>query len=200
MSEDPTAVTQQTYADVAAAYAEVSARPYPAMPAAMDRLAAAVEPGGFVLDAGCGPARDTVLLRERGLRAYGMDLSAAMLAAGGVPGVLRGDLRALPIADRALAAVWCHAALLHVPRAEVPVVLGGFARVLRPGGVLLLAVAEGDGEGYEDAVQYGGGRRFFVRHRLDQLAPQLNAAGCTVDRVGRRSGHREWLDIDAHLG
>ncbi len=199
MTQDPTQITQQTYAAVAPDYQRVSANPYPALLESLDRLTAHLGPGAFVLDAGCGPARDTTLLRARGLRAYGLDLSAEMLAAGRVAGVIRGDLRALPLADHAMAAVWCHAALLHVPRADVPDVLAGFARVLRPGGVLLLAVAEGDGEGYEDAVQYGGGRRYFIRHRLPGLAVLLADAGFIVDRVEHRRSHRDWLDIDAHL-
>lgn len=199
MSEDPTAVTQATYSAVAADYARLSANPFPDLLAHLDDFARRVGVGATVLDAGCGPARDTRLLRERGLRAYGLDLSMAMLRADSVPGLVRGDLRVLPLRDGAVAGVWCHAALLHVPRADVPAVVAGLARVLIPGGALQLAVAEGEGHGYEEAVQYGGGQRWFVRHRLSGLRPQLEHAGFSVQAVSRRSSHRDWLTITATL-
>lgn len=196
---DPTAVTQATYARVAAAYARVSAAGFVDLRAQADAFARRVGTAAVVLDVGCGPARDTRALRECGLRTYGLDLSAAMLRADGVPDLVRADMRALPVRTDAVDGVWCQAALLHVPRPAVPTVLAEFARVLVGGGALRLVVAEGAGEGYEEAVQYGGGRRWFVRHRLPELQQQLERAGFVVLRVARRAGHRDWLAVEADL-
>ena len=100
---------------------------------------------------GCGPGRDTQLLRAAGLRVAGFDLSAAQLRAGGLEGVAQADMRALPLADSTVDGVWCQAALLHLPRELAPAALAEFARVTRTGGALLLTVAEGDFEGYQSA-------------------------------------------------
>ena len=151
-----------------------------------------------VLDAGCGPGRDTLLLRGRGARAVGLDLSFGMLRAQSLSRAVQGDLRALPMRDRAVDAVWCQAALLHVPRPDVPRVLGEFARVTRPSGVLHLGVSEGDGERWEHGA-YGSDRsRWFVHHGLDPLRTLLAEAGWTVVDTERLQHVRDWLYVLAH--
>ncbi len=164
-----------------------------------DRLAALLPPGARVADVGCGPGHHVRLLTERGLRACGFDLSHRMLTAGGAAGDLaQADMRALPVGDVALDAVWCAAALLHLPREQAPSALAEFARVLRPGGELVLAVAEGDGEGWEASPYAAPGHRWFVLHRLEPLRDLLEAAGFTVTGVSRRTSHRDWLTLRAH--
>jgi len=65
--------------------------------------------GGRVLDLACGAGRHLRVLRERGLRAVGLDLSAALLrrarsVAADLP-LARGDMRTLPFAGGSLDAV-----------------------------------------------------------------------------------------------
>lgn len=167
----------------------------------VDRLAGLLGVGARVADIGCGPGHHTKLLRERGLLATGFDLSAEMLAAHGVPGLVRADMLALPIADGALDGIWCAAALLHIPRSSVPAALAGFAGVLRPGGELVLAVAEGAGEHWESVPYDVAGRdqlrRYYVLHELSSLGVQLDAAGFEVYEHWRRVTHRQWLHIHA---
>lgn len=78
--------------------------------------------------------------------AVGLDFSREQLrlAAGNAPGaaLVRGDLRALPFADGEFDAVTAYHALIHVPRDEHATTLAAFARVLRPGGVLLVTEGE----------------------------------------------------------
>lgn len=97
-------------------------------------------PAGDALDAACGTGRYCALLAERGHRVTGVDRSPDMLgrALERVPSArfLRGDLHRLPVADRSADVVTCALALTHV-RALGPV-FAEFARVLRPGGHLVL--------------------------------------------------------------
>jgi hypothetical protein len=74
-----------------------------------------------------------------------------------------------------------------------------FARAVRGGGRLYLAVAEGDGEGWETASQYGSSRRrWFTYHRRGDLTASLAAAGFTVYQVRRTEGaRRNWLYLHA---
>jgi ubiquinone/menaquinone biosynthesis C-methylase UbiE len=108
----------------------------PAVHGILDRL-----PAGSALDAACGTGRYAAHLAARGHRVVGVDGSPEMLARARtrVPGAAfaRGDLHRLPLADGAVDAVVCALALVHVP--SLGSVLAEFARVLRPGGSLVIS-------------------------------------------------------------
>ena len=98
-------------------------------------------PPGRALDAACGTGRYARYLAGRGHRVTGVDSSPEMLdrARVNVPGAefLPGDLRSLPAPDGEFDLVVCGLALTHV--AELTEVLAEFARVLRPGGHLVVS-------------------------------------------------------------
>ena len=100
-------------------------------------------PVGTALDAACGTGRHTAHLHRLGHRVIGCDASPEMLARARerLPDVdlRQADLRRLPLADNAVDTVVCALALTHVP--ELAVVLAEFARVLRPGGHLVISDA-----------------------------------------------------------
>ena len=153
------AETRQTYDLIAAEFAERTSSPEPVIVQRLSHLASALPAGGLVADVGCGPGRDAILLRERGFRVVGLDLSIGQLRAGSLPCLVQADMRRLPLRAASVDAIWCQAALLHLPRALVPGVLADFGRAVRRGGALSLSVAEGDGEGFEVASNYGSDRR-----------------------------------------
>ena len=97
-------------------------------------------PPGDVLDAACGTGRYSAVLAGRGHRVVGVDSSPGMLARARerVPGgdFRLGDLARLPVADAAADLVVCGLALTHV--SDLGPVLAEFARVLRPGGHVVL--------------------------------------------------------------
>jgi SAM-dependent methyltransferase len=194
-AHDPIAGTQDTYTGIAAAYADrwdgVESRWITDEAA---RLAADLPAGALVADVGCGPGNDTVRLRELGLRVHGFDLSHAMLTARRVPGQVRADLRALPLADGTLDGLWCVAVLLHIPRELVPGALAEFHRVLRPGGLGLITVAEGAGEQWERFPNQQGAR-FYVYHSAEDFAGLLAAAGLEIRDTVRHRSHRDWLSL-----
>jgi SAM-dependent methyltransferase len=111
---DALRVTRDTYALIAETFAATQFPPTTGLDGDLDWLAAQV-PGGLVADIGCGPGRDTQALRSRGLRVVGLDLSDAMLRAGGLTGAAQADMRALPLRTESLDAIWCMAAFLHIP-------------------------------------------------------------------------------------
>lgn len=98
-------------------------------------------PVGDALDAACGTGRLGDLLAARGHRVIGVDSSPEMLAIARakVPaGDFRsGDLYRLPVDDAAIDLVTCALALTHVT--DLGPVLAEFARVLRPGGRLVIS-------------------------------------------------------------
>jgi ubiquinone/menaquinone biosynthesis C-methylase UbiE len=98
-------------------------------------------PAGRAVDAACGTGRYSSYLVGAGHRVVGVDSSPDMLAKAHakVPTATfaLAELSALPLADDAADLVVCALALPHVP-ALTPV-LAEFARVLRPGGHLVLS-------------------------------------------------------------
>ena len=162
---------------------------------------------GPVADLGCGPARDLAAFLAAGLECVGVDLSDGMLAVArrsGLP-VVRGDLRRPPLAPGSLGTVYSCAALLHVPREDVPGTLRGWRRLLRPGGALHLSTSLGGGEGWE-VVPYApdrgprGGQhlqRWFVHHELDPLVAAVREAGFDVEEATTRTSHRAWARVTA---
>lgn len=99
-------------------------------------------PVGDALDAACGTGRLTRLLESCGHRVIGVDSSPGMLAQA--PGDVRqGDLHALPLPDGSVDLVVCGLALTHVPDLRQP--FAEFARVLRPGGHLLISDVHPEG-------------------------------------------------------
>jgi SAM-dependent methyltransferase len=193
---DPVGITRATYDEVAPQYHRRNGGVFPGLDEELDDFCRPLPEGAQVVDLGCGPGRDLGLLQQRGLRAYGVDLSMGMLRTSGLTGVVRGDLRALPIRTGCLDGIWCQAALLHVPLAEVPGTLAEFIRVLRPGGVLHLSVAEGDGESWE-SHQYDKWPRWFTLYRPQPLRRLLVQAGFSIQKVRQQRLGRDWLVVEA---
>ena len=99
--------------------------------------------GRRVLDVGCGAGVFAATLAERGAEVVGVDVSEAMVAEARER-VPRGTFRqadlgdGLPqVADGSVDVVVCLHVLSHLPDLETP--LDAFARVLRPGGTLVLS-------------------------------------------------------------
>lgn len=190
--------TRRTYDAIAATYAEQSSRPFPQLLADIGALEARLSTGALIADIGCGPGRDIDLMRQRGFRVVGFDLSFGQLRTGGRFGVAQADMQAIPVRTGALDAIWCYAALLHIPHRTVPSVLAEFARVVRPGGLLQLVVAEGDGERWEAASQYGTeSERWYTYHREPELKRSLREAGFSIFEIRRHQVGRNWLGVRA---
>jgi SAM-dependent methyltransferase len=97
--------------------------------------------GARALDAGCGTGFQMALLRELGFNTHGVDLSGGLLALArrkfpGAP-LARGDLESLPYRDGAFDVVVCCGSTLSFVDAPERA-LGELARVLAPGGALLV--------------------------------------------------------------
>lgn len=148
--------------------------------------AADLPAGATVLDVGTGSGRDLARLRAAGMAAVGVDLSAGMLRNATRHGpVAQADMRALPWPDATVDGILSAASLLHLPADAGAETVAEFARVLRPGGTLVVSVVEGDG------VRTSGDGRFFQHYRAAELDQLLARAG--FDVYDRRS------DTDVHV-
>jgi 2-polyprenyl-6-hydroxyphenyl methylase / 3-demethylubiquinone-9 3-methyltransferase len=98
----------------------------------------AVRTDEVLVDAGCGGGLLAPHVRRLGYRHVGVDLRRAGLEQSAVRGVaaVLGDVTALPFADSAIDVVVAGELLEHV--ADRPGTVAELARVLRPGGLLVL--------------------------------------------------------------
>jgi ubiquinone/menaquinone biosynthesis C-methylase UbiE len=170
--------TVRTYDRMAAEYC---ARAHHPLTREIDRFVALIETAGCVLDVGCGPGQYARALGARGLRVVAADLSAGMLGqarAMVTPRLVQSDMRHLPFREAAFDGCFVCASLFHVPRVEAPLALAAFRRVLRPGGVLYVALKEGHGEGWVDADTAKA--RFFVYYQPHQVDALLTTSGFVV--------------------
>ncbi len=108
----------------------------PVMHALIGRL-----PPSIVLDAACGTGRYSEVLVQKGHSVIGVDASADMLARARPKApdaeFREGDLTALPLEDASVDAVVCALALVHLE--DIDKAMQEFARVLRPGGRLIIS-------------------------------------------------------------
>jgi SAM-dependent methyltransferase len=137
-------------------------------------------PPGLAVDAACGTGRHSLHLAARGHRVIGVDSSPEMLAAARAKladGDWRpGDLHDLPVADGEADVVVCALALTHVP--DLDPVFAEFARVLRPGGHLVVSDARGlvEGIGRPMVARDRQGRAVLMRSWDHRTSAYLSAA------------------------
>ncbi len=134
-------------------------------------------PEPVVLDIGCGDGARTLSNLPAG--SIGLDFSrrGLSLAQTTVPAsrLVQGDMSALPVSETAIDAITSYHAVFHVPRSQHPTVYREFARVLKPGGTLLMTLPGGRFE----TVRRGwmGGEMFFSAPGRDVTLQQLREAG-----------------------
>jgi SAM-dependent methyltransferase len=97
-----------------------------------------------VADVGCGPGHVTAFLAPLGPRVIGIDVSPGMVetATQRYPDLefRIGSLLELDVPDRALSGVVAMYSLIHLADSEFDMALRELHRVLRPGGLLLVAI------------------------------------------------------------
>lgn len=160
----------------------------------LDAALSAAGGDGWVLEAGCGPAPAAGYLAGRAARIMGLDLSAAMLTVAGTrnPGLLRvqADLRHVPLRSGCCSLVIAYYSLQHVPRADLTTALRELRRVLRAGGVLVMATHLGDGDVVLDEfLGHRVGAFAGALYRRDEVLEALRRSGLRVQLERQRSSH-----------
>lgn len=164
--------------------------------AMVDAFIAAVgdEDDATVLDAGCGAGRMSRYVADRGVAVQGIDLSPGMVS------MARRDhpdltfsvasLSALPFPRRSFAGVLLWYSTIHTPLDEQPGIYAEVARVLRPGGYVLVGFQSGEGaEDVGPAYRKFGHEIELHRHlaTADQVSWLMEGVGLVeVSRLTRQ--------------
>ncbi|HXZ84663.1 MAG TPA: class I SAM-dependent methyltransferase [Myxococcota bacterium] len=180
----------------------------------LDRLG--LEPGDWLLDAGCGGGRHCFGALDRGVHSVGLDLDVPSLriARAGIHerrgraveklhgGVLRGDVFGLPFRDGSFDRAICSEVMEHVH--DYGAAARELARVLRPGGTLAVTIPTA----ITEWLYLAATRRYFespgghIRvFRPRDLARALARAGLRVDGVGfAHAFHSPYWGVRALVG
>jgi SAM-dependent methyltransferase len=193
-SDESHRATRRSYDAVAGAYADGLRDELGGKPLDRALLAALLEQapaGAPVGDLGCGPGHITGWLAARGATVVGIDLSPGMIEVARQEQPQAefrvGDLLDLPAAEAEFGAVIAFYSVIHLVPGELPAALAEMYRVLRPGGLALIAFHVGaevrhfsEWLGHDVDVDF----RF---HEPRDVTAALEAAGFTLrarlDRV-----------------
>jgi SAM-dependent methyltransferase len=177
----------------------------------LTRFAAAVKGKGDVCDMGCGPGHIARYLRDAGgaggsdhgagdsshgaggsshLDVFGLDLSAGMLEEArrlnpDIP-FRQGNMLALDLPDASLAGIAAFYAIVNLSRESLPQVFREMARVLQPGGLLLLAHHIGDETLHKDEWWDRPVTLDFRFYAPKSIQTDLEAAGLAVEEIIER--------------
>lgn len=140
-------------------------------------------PEGRVIDIACGSGRDTVLFVETGYEYVGIDLCDEMLAGARelVPGAdfRKMDMYSLEFPPRSFDGFWATAALLHIPKQNVDIILQEIQKVMKPGGIGFFAMKEGQDEKMVCGSREGD-ERFFAFYQENEFLKILQDSGFEV--------------------
>ncbi|WP_448951841.1 class I SAM-dependent methyltransferase [Labrys neptuniae] len=145
--------TLDFYAEQASAY---TSRGEKALRPRLDRFLSHLPAGAAVLELGCGAGQDSEYMATRGFDVTPTDgtreiAEAAALRLGRpVEVLLFEEIEARESFD----GIWANACLLHVPRADLPGIIGRVHRALRAGGIFYASFKAGEAEGRDGFGRY----------------------------------------------
>ena len=156
----------------------------------LDRFAAIVAGRGEVCDMGCGPGQIARYLRDAGATVFGLDLSPRMLEQARQlnPDISfqEGNMMSLDLPDGTIAGIAAFYAIVNVPKESLPLVLREMQRVLKPGGLLLLAFHSGDEILHEDELWGRPISMDFFLYQPPVIRDYLEAAGFAIEEIVER--------------
>lgn len=154
----------------------------------------------LILDIGSGSGRDAMYLRDQGNEVICFDASLKMLlwAKKAVRSkncsFVHGIMELLPFKENSFEGILMMGSLLHVPRKLSAKVLKTVYSIIKPDGILLLSMQEGQGEifGQSGTIKEAG--RFFVLYNAGELSALVEDVGFEVLHL---SSEGRWINLFA---
>jgi SAM-dependent methyltransferase len=161
----------------------------------LDRFAEQTRGRGDVCDLGCGPGHVARYLHDLEVSVFGLDLSPGMLEQARrlnphIP-FREGNMLSLNIATGTLAGIAALYAIVNIPELSLVMAFLEMARVLIPGGLLLIAFHIGDEVVHVDELWGQPVTIDFFLFKTAEIRQGLEAAGLSVDEVVERDPYPE---------
>ena len=144
--------------------------------------------GGTILDAGCGPGRDTLSFLKKDFQITAFDASAKMVElASKQTGVAAFQMRFQELNyEQEFDGIWACASLLHVPFCELDDIISRFSRALKTGGICFMSFKNGNGERFDDGRRYIDFTEATLRQKLADISGlSILRIWGTEDQAGR---------------
>lgn len=190
LTDDQIAETQRTYIFYAKSYVENYERKKGALE---NTKAATLDPfvnyykkiklSNPVLFIGCGSGRDMDYVNRQGISTYGIDISKPLLDIARESGIESPleimDVQAMDFEESSFDGIFCETALSHIKKTKLPIVLNKIYQTLRPGGIAIVGLRQGDGRVYftKDLV---GGLRFNTTITQDEIHKIISTIGFNI--------------------
>ncbi len=156
----------------------------------LDRFASQLMHRGDVCDIGCGPGQVARYLSDLGVSVFGLDLSPQMIehARRLNPGIefREGNMLALDLPDQSLAGIVAFYAIVNLSHDLLASAFREMARVLRPGGMLLVAFHVGDDIIHPKELFGSPISMQFCMFRPSVIVQRLTDVGFTVEEILER--------------
>ena len=151
--------------------------------------------GGKVLDLGCGPGRDALQFKRRGINPVCVDISPEMIRLCRQKGLdaYVMDIENLTFADNSFDGIWAVTSLLHFPKSSLDGLLVKIKRVLREEGLFFISMKEGASEGFVKSNKYPGAKRFFALYHDGELRAALTKHFDIIDSYKEKLGNAVFL-------
>jgi len=180
LREDPKAIVERGYDQCALAYnAARRSDPSPELNLLLQVLA----PGSRVLDIGCGGGIPIAYALSRHCAVTGVDISGAQIqeARNNVPAahLIHGDIMVQSFAADSFDAIVSFYTLFHLPRTEHLELFNRIAAWLRPGGHLLVTVAQ-DQQDEDVDPDFFGSSMYWSHFDLARYEEILSDLGFTI--------------------
>ncbi|MFN2343892.1 MAG: class I SAM-dependent methyltransferase [Desulfonatronovibrio sp.] len=127
-----------------------------------------LQPGSKILDIGCGSGRDMLWLKGRAFDCTGLERSpelAALARQHSCQPVIVADFESFNFSRMNMDGVLLIGALVHIPPKNFPLVLSNIIKALKPEGLVLITMKQGQGMQEAD-----DGRVFYLWGKEDLLS------------------------------
>jgi ubiquinone/menaquinone biosynthesis C-methylase UbiE len=144
--------------------------------------------GCKILDVASAAGRDSAYLHSLGYRVTGIDLSSKLteIARKNNPNIefVIADFTRMPFTDDSFDAIWCNAAIVHMPSQEsIKKAIQEFHRVLKSGGIITIKTksrGKGEPETIERTDSISDKKRFFRLQEKDEFTKLVEENGFEI--------------------
>jgi 2-polyprenyl-3-methyl-5-hydroxy-6-metoxy-1,4-benzoquinol methylase len=167
----------------------------------LDDFALRFTKGSLLCDAGCGPSGHIGrYLFDKGMRVIGVDIAdrCIELARMHNPGMdfEQGDMAQSSFDAGSFDGIVSYYSIIHTPKCYMHDIFSEFYRILKPDGIVLIAVKAGTTEGYVTDLLGIETELYFAFFTKEEIAQYLDQAGFTLEYIEKRRPYDFEIDME----